>query len=153
MPRVASKYQKQRENTFFMVGRSPSSQQNGRDGACPVSPANIKSKGKIHFFWWDDTLPANKTVETGRAPCRQQISTNKEKIQSILEANKKNAACHTKRERIVFAALKVPNFLVTAGAQHLRTINSTPSAVGAESALHKGVNACTGKWISVFGCC
>ena len=93
------------------------------------------------------------TVETRRAACRQQISTNKGGIHF---GSKQKTCClphQKKRERIVFAALKVPNFLVTAGVQHLRTINSTPSAVGAESALHKGVNACTGKWISVFGCC
>jgi hypothetical protein len=47
------------------------------------------------------------TVETRRAACRQQIATGKKK-HLFLEQAKKHAACHTKRGRIVFAALSAP---------------------------------------------
>src|SRR5574344_1041140 len=46
----------------------------------------------------------------------------------------------TKDMQAVMWALKVPNFWVTAGAQHLR-IPTIPSPPGAESAPHRGGNA------------
>jgi len=50
----------------FLVGRSPSSQQNGRDGACPVSPANINRQGKNTIYFGSEQKKCCLPYQTGK---------------------------------------------------------------------------------------
>ena len=83
----------------------------------PIMRVDISSAGAAHPRLpegWALSVPRHHT-DCDCCP-KSLLTLTSHKDQKLFPQNKQGA---------VFTALKVPNFRVTAGAQHLRTINST----------------------------